>query len=91
MNRARREPGLGAWDLGLGTPRERRLGPERRNGKRVPSLFQPPAPSPDTLRDYQSNFAPKRASRGETIVTGWRKVAPDAQLMFDEGLALVRL
>ena len=41
--------------------------------------------------DYQSNFAPKRNSRGGTIVDGVVNVVPELQLMFTAGFALVRL
>src|SRR5258708_11508213 len=40
---------------------------------------------------YQSNFAPKRASRGGTIVDGVRKVAPELQLMFVAAFVFDRL
>ena len=49
------------------------------------------APSNQQPRDHQSNFAPNRASRGETIVTGSRNVDPEVHVMFDAGFEFVRL
>ena len=43
------------------------------------------------IASYQSNFAPKRKSRGGMIVVGCRKFAPEPQLMFWAALVLVRL
>ena len=42
-------------------------------------------------RFYQSNFAPKRARRGGTMVVGVMNVPPEFQLMFWAGFELVRL
>jgi hypothetical protein len=50
---------------------------------------QPLASSP--YKDYQSNFMPKRASRGAMIVTGSRNVEPEPHVMFEAGFAFVRL
>lgn len=43
------------------------------------------------VADYQSNFVPKRKSRGGMIVVGWVKFAPEAQLMFWAALVLFKL
>ena len=40
---------------------------------------------------YQSNFMPKRASRGPIIVTGNRNVDPELHVIFDAALEFVRL
>ena len=54
-------------------------------------LTHPQSPIPSQFLTYQSNFAPKRASRGGTIVTGSRNVDPELHVMFDDGFAFVRL
>jgi len=73
-------------DLGIWRGVETR---DSSNGKsESPHVPESPHNPPES---YHSNFVPKRASRGGTIVTGSRNVDPELHVMFAEGFAFVRL